>query len=113
MNITNPLEVTQRIELSNHQTNQFTHTDLAAAIARIPNENEFKLRHISVLQAISSIPGVSAGVEVDRRQSVGGTIQPPAGAIQREPNVEGLTTGDGSLAGEGCRRVGGERHTRE
>src|SRR5690625_5951082 len=103
MNITNPLEVTQRIELSNHQTNQFTHTDLAAAIARIPNEHEFKLRHISVLQAISSIPGVSAGVELDRRQSVGGTIQPPAGTIQREPILEGFTYGDWSLAVEGLR----------
>ena len=107
LDFTNPLEVTQSIELSNHQTMQFTHSDLAAAIARIPNEHEFKLRHISVLQAISSIPGVSAGVELDRRQSVGGTIQPPAGTIQREPILEGFTYGDWSLAGEGLRLLVG------
>lgn len=107
LEFTSPLEATQSIEITNPSGTRFNPTIVATALDQIPTEREFKLHHISVLQAISSIPSVNAGVELERRQSVGGTLHVPDGVHHSEPILTGFSYGDWRLQGEGLRLLVG------
>lgn len=103
MQFVSPGQVTQTITIPHMSPAQFDERAVANAIARMPDKSRFYVDYVSVLQALSSVPYIDAGLNQTELRIIGvNTQMPPDVSPSTEPLGQ-FAVGSWRLSGEGLK----------
>lgn len=103
MQFITPGQVAQTITIQHASPASFDESVVAHAVEAMPDKTAFYLNHVSVLQALASIPYINAGLNKSELRIIGANTQPPPDVNQTIAPLGQFAVGSWQLSGEGLK----------
>jgi len=99
--VESPTLVRQSVPIERYQSFEFSEAEVLDLVHALPDKEQLLEKHFSLLQALTIIPSVSAGIEIKQTESVGYVLELPEDLPARR--IEPFQIGTWELEGNGVR----------
>ena len=98
LTLVNPDEAKQKIEMLQYNSPMFSEPDVKERILHLPDVEQFKIEHVSVLQLLRTIPELEFSIQAP---TPGQRVSNSPSGVQQSINFPGFDTGVWELQGKG------------
>ncbi len=99
--IESPQTAKQTVPIERYQSTQFNTSEVTAQVHALPSQEQLLEQHFSLLQALTIIPSVNAGMDIKSQETVGYAMDLP-NSVSLEP-IQPFQIGSWKLEGDGLR----------
>ncbi len=101
LSVESPRTVEATVPIERYQPFEFSESEVLDLVHALPNKEQLLEKHFSLLQALTIIPSVSAGIDIKTTESVGYVLALPEEVPARR--IEPFQIGTWNLEGDGVR----------
>jgi len=100
-----PQTVKQTVPIEPYQPHTFSDLEVVSRVEALPSQEELLVNHFSLLQALTIIPGVTAGMDIKSQKTIGYPLNLPSNFPL--PRIQPFQLGQWNLEGNGLRELMG------